>query len=114
MAIATSMRYLDWGFAAGAVLRVIQDHKTNPARWKADADTWANYSEGRQEVFEAARQQWVALSGYDVSYFPLSVDAVARLYFRFRKRNDQELAAFAVEIDARVASKAPKSKPKPK
>ena len=37
--------------------------------------------------------------GLDRSYFPLSVDAVCRLYFKYRKRPEHELLMFGQEIE---------------
>jgi hypothetical protein len=42
---------------------------------------------------------WCSRSEMDATYFPYSVNYVARLYFRFRKRNEEEIRDFRREIE---------------
>ncbi len=104
MPLSVSMKYLDWSYSCGCVFQVIEENKAagKLGNWKPDADTWAWYSEARSQIFVRARRAWCLLTLKDESYFPLSEDAVARLYFRYRKRNDGEVSSFKRQINKRL------------
>lgn len=95
-----SLDYLQWHYIAGAVLKVFIENREREEviGIKASADVWATYSTFRTQIWNRARRHWCEKTGLDDTWFPYSEDAVARLYFRFRKRNDEEIAAFAAEI----------------
>ena len=65
-------------------------------RYKAHADIWCINAGLREDIFVRARRFWCEATKFDPTEFPLSVDAVARIYFRIRKRNAGEVA----EMDA--------------
>lgn len=94
-----SMTYLDWRPFAAAVLEVYrQNEKNGSPEYLASADVWATIDDLRQDIHDRTKQAWCRITGKDKTWFPYSVNAVSRLYFRFRKRNDAELMAFEQEI----------------
>src|SRR5262245_60128336 len=66
---------------------------------KASADLWSIRQDLREEVHRRAAAFWAKRAGSTPAEFPYGVDFTARLYFRFRKRNSEEVADFAREID---------------
>ena len=103
MSLAKTMGYLDWSHIAGAVLDVFlenQQAEKEESASPASADTWCIVDSQRQQIFERARENWCKRTKLDPIWFPYSVDGVARLYFRFRKRNAQEINNFKMEIDS--------------
>lgn len=99
-----SFGYLAWHHSAGCVLDVFHENvrlrESNPSAPKACADSWCVFEDLRRQIHERARVFWCRRTGLGATYFPLSVDAVARLYFRIRKRRTHEIAAFNREIEA--------------
>jgi hypothetical protein len=95
-----SLSYLTWPQLAGAVLDVFTENqrREGPAAYKASADIWCLDETLREDIHQRACRFWCARTKLDRTYFPLSVDAVARLYFRFRKRNHDEVCGFKDEI----------------
>jgi hypothetical protein len=96
-----SLAYMSWKYVAAAILAVFrgnQAREKEKGAFKASADVWMSVDGLRQRNFEACRRHWCDLTKLDVTYFPLSVDAVARLYFKVRKRNPDEVAAFEAEV----------------
>lgn len=102
MSLLNSLHYMHPAFAAASVLNVFRQNEANDqyAEFKSSADTWATYSVKRAELFLRVRLWWCFLTGMDASYFPYSEDGTARLYFRFRKRNAEEITAFMAELSA--------------
>lgn len=100
--LGKSMAYLSWHHLAGAVLDVFRENEAGEAvrGLKANADVWAVSSELRHEIWQRVRRKWCDRSGLDMTWWPFSEDAVARLYFRFRKRNADEIDGFAQEIES--------------
>ncbi len=98
-----SLSYLHWSHIAGAVLDVFLENQerqsADPLTHKASADVWGTVDALRLEVWHRARHFWAKRTGFDCSYYPYSVDGTARLYFRFRKRNADEVLLFKQEID---------------
>lgn len=102
-----SLDYLKWHWSAGAVLQVFQEnaqrHEKGKIPFKASADVWCINEALRQDIHQRACQAWCQLTGLDATWFPLSMDAVARLYFRFRKRLKIEVETFDEEIRQAIA-----------
>ena len=100
--LAGSLRYLAWYHLAGAVLEVYRENERLDAERRASvearSDEWATCDMLREELWVRVRAHWCELSGHPPQHFPYSHDAVAKLYFRFRKRSDAEVAAFEREI----------------
>jgi len=82
---------------AGAVLDVYDDncarHQAGSCDLQAGADGWSLFDDLRRDVWQRSRSFWCCRSQLDPTWFPLSLDHVARLYFRIRKRNDAWRAA---------------------
>jgi hypothetical protein len=97
-----SFQYLSWYYSAGAVLNVFHENerrfRAGECRFKACADIWCINDDLREDCNERARRHWCRLTKLDDTYYPLSIDAVARLYFRIRKRRKEEIEAFDREI----------------
>jgi hypothetical protein len=96
-----SLDYLHWSHVAGAVLDVFRANQRNdaaPGGTKSSADEWAIHSGLRRAVWDRTRTAWCERTGLGWTAFPYSEDCVARLYFRFRKRNEEELRGFEREI----------------
>jgi len=95
-----SCEYLRWDHLAYAVLTVFRENQQSEHATgiKASADVWATNSFRRKCLFDRVKDHWVKRTGLDETYFPYSEDGVARMYFRFRKRNEEEISAFAGEI----------------
>lgn len=103
-ALERSCYHLSWHHIFGAVLYVFQDNQrreSNPGAFEAKSDDWAINSVLRDELYQRVRQRWCFLAGHNHTYFPYSVDGVARMYFRLRKRNAEEIEGFASEIAAK-------------
>jgi hypothetical protein len=96
-----SLQHLCWRHAAGAVLDVFRENESQEERRgvKASADLWCIRDDLRGEIHRRAAGFWARRTGLGPAEFPYTVDTVARLYFRFRKRNQAEVAGFAREID---------------
>lgn len=97
-----SMEYLAWYYSAGALLDVYHDNQRREKEGngiKASADLWAINERLRADVHERACRFWSIRTGLNHTYFPLSVDAAARLYFRIRKRQQSEVEAFDAEVE---------------
>lgn len=100
--------YLNWRHLAGAVLDVFHENQMNeenPGAIKASADIWCSNEELRQQMWKKAQHYWCVRSGYNrwpdgFTYFPLSVDAVVRMYFRIRKRKQEEVDGFDREVNS--------------
>lgn len=90
--------YLDWRHMLGAVLDVFHENQHNDeqerSEYKASADTWCFSDDLRRDIHQRARRYWCNRTGMDVTYFPMSVDFVSRLYFRIRKRRADEVPVF--------------------
>ncbi len=103
-----SLAHLAWWHSAGCVLDVFRDNQRREQEGKssheASADAWCIFDGLRRDVWERARKFWCERSGEDATCFPLSVDAVAKLYFRFRKRSPQEVCDFQAEIEAKAGA----------
>jgi hypothetical protein len=78
------------------VLSVYVENDRNGEKRKSD--NWSIVDERRARIWEQARAHWIALARCRADYFPYSVDAVARLYFRYRKRTNKEVNGLAVEL----------------
>ena len=102
MSFAKSMEYLDWKPLAACVLEVFMDNQSQEREngILASSDVWATNTTLRSKVWKLACSAWCRRTGLDHTYFPLSEDAVARLYFRYRKRNADEIKAFRDEIES--------------
>lgn len=70
---------------------------------KASADSWCLFDRLREDIHQRACRFWCDRTGMEHTYFPLSVDGVARLYFRIRKRQKDEIAAFNEEVEQACA-----------
>lgn len=99
--LKNSLAYLSWSHIAGAVMDVFRENQAAEERGgeKASADSWGLESERRRSVWERARDHWARRAKKDTNAFPYNEDGVVRLYFRYRKRNEDELAGFAEEIE---------------
>jgi len=94
-----SLAYLDKWYIAKAVFRVYSWNHRRGSVPKPDADDWAIVDNLRLEVWTQARAHWLHMTGEDGEHrFPYSVDANARLYYRFRKRSARDLEVFADEL----------------
>ncbi len=100
-----SLSYLSWQWAAACVLDVFrqnQERDSAGATILKSSDCWCITEQLRQDIFTRACRFWCNRTGLDHTYFPLSVDAVARLYFKIRKRNTQEIEAFVTEVEQAI------------
>jgi hypothetical protein len=105
--VEKSLRYLRWCHIAGAVLDVFDENRAaEPERGVlASSDDWCIVSTFREEIHQRAAHHWririeqAGLTRESPAGFPFSVDQVAELYFKFRKRSDDERAAFRREIE---------------
>ena len=98
-----SLGYLAWNLSFGAVLDVFDENTANEKEEpvesiKANSDQWANSSTLRRHIFNRAKDFWCLRAGLDHTWFPLSEDAVVRMYMRIRKRSADEVEAFRKEI----------------
>lgn len=95
-----SLTYLHWSYVAGAVMDVFRQNQGREAIGgeKASADTWGLEDHLRLEVWARVRQFWSNRSGLPADKFPFTVDQTVRVYMRYRKRNEDELRAFELEI----------------
>lgn len=88
-------KYLEGTYSEAAVLDVYKENKrrdeTGESQTKASADAWTDNDRLRREQHERACRYWCFYTGLDHTYFPLSTDAVARLYMRYRKRKADEI-----------------------
>jgi hypothetical protein len=97
-----SLNYLAWYWEAGAVLDVFHEnmkrHRAGDCAIKPSSDIWCLTDELRQDLHRRACRSWCRLTGRTATYFPLSVDATAILYFRIRKRRKDEIEGFDQEV----------------
>lgn len=104
-----SLRYLSWHLLAGAVLdafRANEQQEKTGTDYPASSDAWLMSDVKRRQLFLCVRDSWIlrarASTGekaLDECWFPYSIDAVVRMYHRFRKRSAEEVDAFSLEID---------------
>ncbi len=98
-----SCDYLHWRHVAGAVMDVYRENEgreeSGACPIKARADVWSVSSVHRRQIHDRARWYWQQRVKLGEEWWPYSEDCVARLYFRFRKRNQAELKGFEAEID---------------
>ncbi len=98
-----AFKYLDWYYSAGAVLDVYRENqkraKDDPSTIAACSESWTYNDRLRQEIHQRACTFWCVRTGLDHTYFPLSVDAVSRLYLRYRKRTVAESKRVEVKIE---------------
>ena len=94
-----TLKYLSWDHIAGAVLDVFAENRAQEklSHFSADSESWARYSEQRQDVWRRTRAAWCTRTGKDFTWFPYSEDYVARLYDRFCKLEPFELKAYQEE-----------------
>lgn len=98
---AKSFAYLSWHHIVGSLLDVYWENvrrEEEGSPFKANADNWSINDTLRRDVHERACRYWCKRTGLDLTYFPLSVDAAARLYFRIRKRNEKEIKDMEAEV----------------
>jgi hypothetical protein len=97
-----SLDYLAWHWQVACVLDVFREnqmhYRPGTGDMKPSADGWCLFEELRHDLHRRACRFWCARTSYDKTYFPLSVDATARLYFRIRKRRHDEIEDFEREI----------------
>lgn len=103
-----SLDYLHWRHFAGAMMDVVcamqaqANHNLDGGILqgiKPDADCWAWDSKLRARLTAAVMQRWCFRTGEDETWFPYSEDGVARLFLRYRKRNEQDIVGFEKEIE---------------
>jgi hypothetical protein len=96
-----SLAFLAWRHIAGAILDVYRQNQAQEATGgiKASADLWSIREDLRQEVHRRATVFWAKRAGEIPQEFPYNSNFTARMYFRFRKRNQEEVQDFAREID---------------
>jgi hypothetical protein len=104
-----SCEYLAWRHFTGAVLDVFLENQRNEAggSLEASADLWVVLDALRQDLWRRARGAWCQRAREDGMKFPYSVDGVAMLYLRFRKRNPGEIESFRTEIEVGHGQTAP-------
>jgi hypothetical protein len=95
--------HLNWRHIEAAVLDVFYENiaceQTADDSCKSQADTWGIHSELRSDLWERTRSFWVNRTTKRQVDFPYSVDFVCQLYFRFRKRNKDELKEYYRSIN---------------
>jgi hypothetical protein len=100
--LAKAFWYLEWHYIAGAVMEVFRENQrleeADKDAIKASADSWCICEPLRQDVYQRARRNWLARTKEPVTTWPYNVDYTALVYFKFRKRNPEELKAFEQEI----------------
>lgn len=99
---ARSFAYLAWHHLVGAMLDVYWQNvkaEQDGSPIKANADNWSINDALRRDIHERACKAWCKRVGLDHTYFPLSVDGAARLYFRIRKRNEKEIKDMEAEVE---------------
>jgi hypothetical protein len=102
--LGKSCDYLSWRYLAKAVLQIKEDIDAGKVLGpKGDADSWVLCSILRAELHNRVRERWASLVNEDnpkrdMTWWPYSEDAVARLFLRIRKRNDTEIAGFVREV----------------
>jgi hypothetical protein len=97
-----TLKYLEWFYAAGCVLDVYRENQqrdTVGTTISSRSEAWTDNDRLRYDLHERACKFWCARTGLDHTYFPLSIDAVARLYLRLRKRNAAESERFEAKIE---------------
>ncbi len=102
-----SFDYLCWRYIALAMLDVYRENQANdsqPGAIKAMADSWGINSVLRQQIFDRVRAAWCVHADSDGKHFPYSVDYVAFLYFRYRKRTKEEIQLFNEELNGQTAN----------
>lgn len=108
--LVPTLRYMRGDYLALAVLRVFRDNQLAELKnlpgtvHPANADTWAYNSAMLTDVVERTQKHWCPIAKKDATWFPDSRNVIARLYLRFRKRNEEELAAWEKELNASVQS----------
>jgi hypothetical protein len=104
-----SCEYLAWRHFTGAVLDVFLENQWREASGslKASADLWVVLDALRQDLWHRARSAWCRRVGEDGMKFPYSVDGVAVMYLRFRKRNSDEIEGFRAEVEGGHGRTAP-------
>lgn len=108
--VEKSLDYLAWHWIMQAVLDVFHQNQMREREGcpiRAKSDCWCSNKRLRKDVHKRAMKFWCDLTGCDHTYFPYSVDGVARLYFKIRKRQVGEVEGF----DAEVGEACQKSKP---
>lgn len=97
------------GSAVFLVFRANQLDESNECAIKASADTWAIHSNLRRYVHKKAEDYWREMRyrahgtvSQSSDGFPYTEDCTAKLYFRFRKRNKIELAAWERELEKAI------------
>jgi hypothetical protein len=94
---------LEWYHLEGCVLDVYRENqrrekaaRAEPATTfiEASADRWGLLDRLRRDLHQRARESWAKRTNKDPDEFPLNRDWVVKMYFRFRKRNPDELAAY--------------------
>lgn len=95
-----TLSYLAPHFAASAVLRVFQENaKYKPiAGFSAEHDAWTTQSDLREDLFKRAKLQWCQLTKKDFTYFPYSIDYVAKLYSRLCQQEPQTVKRWSAEL----------------
>jgi hypothetical protein len=110
-----SLEYLDPFWAIVCVLDVFHEnqrrYRDKVCRIKPNSDTWGAYDEYRNDVHQRACRSWCGRTGLDSTYFPLSVDATTRLFFRIRKRKCDEREKFERLIADELARREDTSRP---
>ena len=100
--LGKSLGYMAWYHIAGAVIDVYRENQrleeTGKHLCPAGADEWAICSLLRNGLWTRCRACWARRTGHPPHHFPYNEDAVAKLYFRFRKRSEEEVNAFEREI----------------
>jgi hypothetical protein len=86
--------HLRWQHIEGAAPDVYYENQRAEVQpdCKAHADAWGIHSELRQDIFIRTRQARMERTGKRKFDFPYSKDHPCSLYFKFRKRNQEELA----------------------
>jgi len=85
--------YLCWRYIEAAVLDVFYENerRDTAAGIKSRADTWGIHSRYRTDIFQRARTAWMERTEKRDIDFPYNEDFVVQLYFKFRKRDKDEL-----------------------
>jgi hypothetical protein len=95
--------HLNWRHIEAAVLDVFYENMASEEQADEDcktrADTWGIHSELRRPLWRRVRQHWMRRTAKRLFDFPYSVDFVCQLYFRFRKRNKDELKDYYRSIN---------------
>ena len=98
-----SFKYLEPCYAVACILDVFHENQRLDREGKstvtAASDCWIDNDRLRRDVFDRACRFWCYRTGLNHTYFPLSVDAVARLYHRIRKRRAEEVENFEANIE---------------